>query len=173
MSSQVQANTVSVIGGLKLMGNKIPDPSIRRIWWGCGLSEPERDLQCRRQSCPAKASGSIGSFMFGGEVRVCLRGRRWGSDIGFDGFRVGRPMNGAGQAFARVKIGLSSFKRSLLLNDRGPRGAAGVAWRAAPARGDFWTRSGSVALRNSGTKLWQNATPVYPSQPAVLAKTLR
>ena len=90
-------------------------------------------------------------FMYGGGVQLFV-GRKWGSDIGFDGFHVTQPLNaltGWGQNYSRIRIGLFYQTKSAIQNRRlcfdfdGPSSAVGQPGRGVMALGGSADRTDS------------------------------
>jgi hypothetical protein len=105
VSSQVQADTLTINGGLRLIGGKGKLRGYGEFGGGILYQNVKGTFSVGGQDTPVKGTGSTGDVMYGGGVQVFV-GKRWGSDIGFDGFHVTQKLNGAGQNFSRIRFGV-------------------------------------------------------------------
>jgi hypothetical protein len=101
--SDAQADTFTFNGGLRLIGSTSRIRPYAQFGGGLIHQDLKGTFTFAGQNTPANAAGSIGSAMYGGGLQV-FAGRKWGTDIGFDGFHFNRPMSGGGQNYSRVHI---------------------------------------------------------------------
>ena len=87
LTSVAQADTWSFNGGLRLVGGKSRLRGYAELGGGVLYQNLKATFTVAGQSASSSASGSSGSFMYGGGMQL-FGGRRWGSDIGFDGFHT-------------------------------------------------------------------------------------
>lgn len=104
-SSTAQANTFTFDGGLRLIGARSRVRPYAEFGGGAVHQDLKGNFIVGGVSTPLSGSATVGSFLYGGGLQF-FWGRKWGSDIGFDGYRVSQPLNGAGQNFNRVSFGL-------------------------------------------------------------------
>jgi hypothetical protein len=105
LSSQVQADTLSFNAGARLVGGHSKIRAYAEFGGGVLYQNLKGTFYTGGQASPASGSGSTGSVIYGGGMQL-FAGRKWGIDFGFDGFHVGRPLNGAGENFSRVRMGV-------------------------------------------------------------------
>jgi len=103
--SDVQADTFTFHGGLRLIGGTSRVRPYAQLGGGVLHQNLKGGFTVAGQSLPVTGSASLGSVLFGGGLQM-FAGRKWGSDIGFDGFHLSKPMNGAGQNYSRVRLGV-------------------------------------------------------------------
>ena len=104
-SSQVQADTLSVIGGMRFVAARSTLRAYAELGGGSLYQKMKGNFYSSGTSVSATAAASAGAVMFGGGVQRFI-GRHWGSDIGFDVFTLSQQMTSGGRNFARVKLGL-------------------------------------------------------------------
>ena len=104
-TSQAQADTMTYIGGVRLVAGKSRARAYAEFGGG-GLHQTLKgNFIVSGVSSPVTTAATFGTVMYGGGVQL-FAGRKWGTDIGFDGYHLTRPLNGPGQNFARVRIGV-------------------------------------------------------------------
>jgi hypothetical protein len=103
--SDAQADTFTFNGGLRLIGGTSRIRPYAQFGGGLVHENLKGTFTVAGQSTPANAAGSIGTAIYGGGLQI-FAGRKWGTDIGFDGFHLNRPLNGAGQNYSRFHIGV-------------------------------------------------------------------
>jgi len=111
--SEVSADTYSVNAGVRLIAGKSKARGYVEFGGGVVHQSLKGDFVVNGQSTPASASDSIGTFMYGAGVQLFV-GRKWGTDIGFDGFRAGQEFAAGGRNFSRVRVGFFYQTRSSL-----------------------------------------------------------
>jgi hypothetical protein len=104
-TSQAQADTATFIGGVRLVAGKSRVRGYGEFGGGVLYQNLKSTFLISGQTLNQTASASVGSFMYGAGLQV-FAGRRWGSDIGFDGFHVTQPLTGGSQNFSRIRIGV-------------------------------------------------------------------
>jgi hypothetical protein len=104
-TSQAQADTLAFNSGVRLVAGKSRVRAYAEFGGGVLHQNLSGSFSAAGASTSGSASASLGDFMYGGGVQL-FAGRKWGTDIGFDGFHVGQPLNGAGQNFARLRLGI-------------------------------------------------------------------
>jgi hypothetical protein len=105
LSSQVQADTLTFNAGARLVGGKSKVRGYAEFGGGVLYQNLKGTFYTGGQASPASGSASVGSVMYGAGMQL-FAGRKWGADLGFDGFHVGRPVGGAGQNFSRFRVGV-------------------------------------------------------------------
>jgi len=99
-----QANTYALNGGIRFEGSHGRFRPYARFGGGTLRQSLSGNISVGASSVALSGSGSAGEFMYGAGVRGFL-GKHWGTDIGFDGYHVDRPLNGAGQNYSRLHFG--------------------------------------------------------------------
>lgn len=103
--SEVQADTISYHGGVRLVGSTARFRPFAQFGGG-GLHQTLKGtFYTNGRATPATGSASIGAVMFGGGMQM-FWGRRWGSVIGIDAVRLAQPMLGGRQLYSRAQFGL-------------------------------------------------------------------
>ena len=104
-TSQAQANTYTFNGGLRFVGGHSRLRPYAQV--GGGILHQDLKATFYQGTTPTSASGSasLGTLTYGGGLQYFI-GRKWGSTMGFDGFHVNKPLNGAGQNYSMVHFGL-------------------------------------------------------------------
>jgi len=108
VTSQASATTWSFNGGLRVVAGKSRVRGYAEFGGGLLHANLTTTSTIGTQTTTGSASNSSSSVMYGGGMQVFV-GRKWGSDIGFDGFHVSEPFNaltGTGHNYSRVRIGL-------------------------------------------------------------------
>lgn len=113
LTSQVEADTLSFNAGVRLVAGKSKVRGYAQFGGGVVYQNLKGTFYVSGRATPVSGSASIGSFMYGGGLQL-FAGRKWGSDVGFDGFRVAQPFIGAGQNFSRVRVGLFYQTKSVI-----------------------------------------------------------
>jgi hypothetical protein len=103
--SDAQADTFTFHGGLRLVGGNSKLRPYALFGGGVLHQNLKGTFSVDGQGTPETATGSAGSLMYGAGIRL-FAGHKWGSDIGFEGFHVTKPLNGAGQNYSRVHVGI-------------------------------------------------------------------
>ena len=111
LRSEVEANTYAFHGGLRVVSSKSKIRPYAEFGGGVLRQDLKGTFYESGRPIPAAGSGSAGSLMYGGGLQVFV-GRKWGSTVGFDGFRVTSPIQGPGQNYSRVQFGLFYQTRS-------------------------------------------------------------
>jgi hypothetical protein len=99
-----QANTYALNGGIRFESDHGRIRPYARFGGGTLRQTLSGTFSAGSSSTGLSGSGSAGEFMYGGGVRSFL-GKHWGVDIGFDGYHVSQPLNGAGQNYSRLHFG--------------------------------------------------------------------
>jgi hypothetical protein len=103
--SEVEANTYSIHGGVRLIGQKGKIRPYAQFGYGILSQDVKGSFIVNGRSTPVSLSGSTGSAMFGGGVRM-FWSKRFGSNIGFDGFRLGSEITNGSKAYSRFHAGI-------------------------------------------------------------------
>lgn len=111
--SEVEATTLTYTGGVRLVGGKSRIRGYVNFGGGALYQDLKGTFYVGGSATPAGGSVSLGLFSYGAGLQV-FAGKKWGSDIGFDGFRLGQALNGAGQNFSRVRIGIFYQSKSAI-----------------------------------------------------------
>ena len=106
LRSEAQADTFSFIGGFKLMpGGHSRLRPYAEIGGGLLHQKVSGTFYEDGSAIPVNGSASASLIKYGAGVQIYWS-KKWGSVIGFDGYHVGTPMNGAGQNYSSVKLGV-------------------------------------------------------------------
>jgi hypothetical protein len=100
-----QANTFMFHGGLRLIGGHSRLRPYAQFGGGMLHQGLSGAFSVSGNSAPVSGSASVGSVMYGGGLQF-FAGRKWGSVIGYDGYHVDRPLNGAGQNYGGFHLGI-------------------------------------------------------------------
>ena len=102
--SEVEGEILTINGGVRL----IPGKSRVRpyVEAGGGLLHQKATVTFTTSSISAShLNGSIGNVMYGGGLQF-FAGRRWGADVGFDGFHLMDATAQGAQNFSRIRFGI-------------------------------------------------------------------
>jgi hypothetical protein len=102
--SQVQANTYGLNGGIRFVATSSTARPYAQFGGGILRQDASGTFSMAGTTIPVSGNGSVGTFNYGGGLQYLI-GRKWGVDVGFDGFRVSHPLNGAGQNFGQLRFG--------------------------------------------------------------------
>ena len=103
-STTVQADTFSLNGGLRIIGHSSRLRPFAEVGGGFLRQNATASFSSGGQTSPVAFSGSTYTVMYGGGVQVFI-GKKWGTQIAYDEFRTGVPLNGAGQNYGTMRIG--------------------------------------------------------------------
>lgn len=104
LKSEIQANTYSYHGGVRLVGSKSRLRPYIQFAGGAVRQDAKGTFVENGRTSPFTGTGTRGSLLFGGGFQTFL-GRKWGSEIGFDGFRLTVPLVGGKQSYSRIHLG--------------------------------------------------------------------
>lgn len=104
VQSQVQANTFAINGGVRAMGSSARLRPYLQVGGGLLRQNASGTFVANGFSYPVSNSDSAATGLYGGGVQYYI-GRRWGTDVGFDGFWSAKAFNTGGRNFAQVRIG--------------------------------------------------------------------
>ena len=102
--SEVQADTYTFNGGLRLIGSKGRVRPYVQFGGGTLRQNLKGNFIVSGRSTPVAMNSSFGTVTYGGGLQLFV-GRKWGTTMGFDGFHVTQPIYGAGQNFSRLRFG--------------------------------------------------------------------
>jgi hypothetical protein len=108
-----QASTFTFHGGLRLVGGTSRLRPYAQFGGGMVHERAKLTFTTGPLSTSDAASNSMGSILYGGGIQL-FAGGKWGSDIGFDGFRLPKPLNGASQNYSRFRVGIFYQTKSVV-----------------------------------------------------------
>lgn len=103
--SDAQSNVFAVHGGMRFIGGTSRVRPYAQFGGGVLHENLKATFTVAGLASQRSGSASVGSFLYGGGVQL-FASRHFGADVGFDGFRVSQPINGAGQNYSRVHFGV-------------------------------------------------------------------
>ncbi|HZT33080.1 MAG TPA: hypothetical protein VFA33_24550 [Bryobacteraceae bacterium] len=103
--SDAQASTYSLHGGLRLIGSRSRIRPFAEFGGGVLHQNLKGTFSVSGDSTSATGHSSLGSILCGGGLQF-FAGRKWGSEIAFDGYHLTGKMTTGGQNYSRIRLGI-------------------------------------------------------------------
>lgn len=111
--SQIEGEILTINGGLRVVAGQSKFRPYVQFGGGSVYQKPKITFTSPSGTTTVSQGGSIGNIMYGAGFQSFI-GRRWGVDVGFDGFHLTQELAQGGSTFSRVRFGLFFQTKSKL-----------------------------------------------------------
>jgi hypothetical protein len=105
LRSEVKSSTFNWHGGLRVVGGNSRIRPYAHFGAGRFHQSVSGNFSFGNERAAGQASGSMGSLLYGGGVKMFL-GKRWGTTMGLDAYRLMGDVLTGGKNFSRVHFGM-------------------------------------------------------------------